>query len=320
MTTSCTRWLVTFYTRTPLHVGSGSSVEVVDLPIARERVTGFPVIPATALKGVLLQRARELWHKEPKENEDLPEEAKILFGDADGDAEIVEAAGEKKQVSNAGCLQIMEGKLLCFPVRSLAGCFAWLSCPTTLQRLGRDIGRSIPVPRVSKEKVLAGEDLWIHAEKGSKRFVVLEEYALEEESSQASGEFATVAQELQSLCQDSLWRSFFQKRLALVHDEEFQHFVSSSTEIVARIRLDPWTRTNKNLFYQENVPCETLFYSVLTLLPPRRSSALGTPQKLLDELLPSDRPILLQIGGDETTGHGMCEAYRRPLDLEEETK
>jgi CRISPR type III-B/RAMP module RAMP protein Cmr4 len=38
-------------TRTPLHIGAGSSVGAIDQPIVRERHTGFPVIPASSLKG-----------------------------------------------------------------------------------------------------------------------------------------------------------------------------------------------------------------------------------------------------------------------------
>ena len=45
--------LLTIFTRTPLHVGAGSSVGAVDQPIFRERHTRFPVIPGSALKGVL---------------------------------------------------------------------------------------------------------------------------------------------------------------------------------------------------------------------------------------------------------------------------
>jgi len=41
------------FTRTPLHVGAGSSVGAIDQPIVRERHTGFPIIPGSAIKGVL---------------------------------------------------------------------------------------------------------------------------------------------------------------------------------------------------------------------------------------------------------------------------
>ena len=45
--------VMSIFTRTPMHVGAGSSVGAVDQPIIRERHTGFPVIPGSAVKGVL---------------------------------------------------------------------------------------------------------------------------------------------------------------------------------------------------------------------------------------------------------------------------
>ena len=41
------------FTRTPLHVGAGSSVSAVDQPVQRERHTGHPVIPGSSIKGVM---------------------------------------------------------------------------------------------------------------------------------------------------------------------------------------------------------------------------------------------------------------------------
>src|ERR1039458_3648138 len=178
MTNNMKRHLLTLYTRTPLHVGSGTSVDVVDLPIMRERITGFPVIPSTSLKGVLLQRSRELWpaiwtqSANPKEKpkEILHENSQLLFGAINSEGE-----GEnKKQVSNAGCVQIMEAKILAFPVRSLAGCFAWLTCPAVLERFNRDTGRAVPVPQPRTDHIIAGPELVIP----NQNQAVLEEYAL----------------------------------------------------------------------------------------------------------------------------------------------
>src|SRR5437870_4621608 len=127
MTNNMKRHLLTLYTRTPLHVGSGTSVDVVDLPIMRERITHFPVIPSTSLKGVLRQWARDA--RKPDAAPLLTEdEARTLFGE---DRELDEKSGI---TAHAGCVQIMEAKLLAFPVRSLAGCFAWLTCPAVLER------------------------------------------------------------------------------------------------------------------------------------------------------------------------------------------
>jgi CRISPR/Cas system CMR subunit Cmr4 (Cas7 group RAMP superfamily) len=37
------------------------------------------------------------------------------------------------------------------------------------------------------------------------------------------------------------------------------------------------------------------------------------PNAKLAELLPVQNPPILQIGGDETTGHGLCETKREEL-------
>lgn len=307
------RHLLTLYTRTPLHVGSGTSVDVVDLPIMRERITGFPIIPSTSLKGVLRQWTRDALRSDgtPLLTED---EGRTLFGE---DRKLDEQAGI---TAHAGCVQIMEAKILAFPVRSLAGCFAWLTCPAALERLNRDSGNSVPIPVFGledKDRVMAGAELLAGPQ------VVLEEYALSTLAEQQGKSAADVAGKLEGFCADPLWRSKLRTRLAIVHDENFQHFVTTCTEVVTRIAINPATRTVKGstgkgggaLFNQENVPCEALFYSVLTVLPPRRE---GVPDGFnanlkLAELLPVQNPPILQIGGDETTGHGFCETKREEL-------
>jgi CRISPR-associated protein Cmr4 len=321
MTNNMKRHLLTLYTRTPLHVGSGTSVDVVDLPIMRERITGFPVIPSTSLKGVLLQHAREVFENgDHSRVNTIPAEAKILFGAADN----LDEGGEKKQVSNAGCVQIMEAKLLAFPVRSLAGCFAWLTCPTALERFQRDTGllrhadgKPLPIPQPAKDKVVAGAELVINSQ------VILEEYALAlERGLKPETDDRKLVEKLAELSGDPLWTSKLPTRLAIVHDENFQHFVTTCTEVVARIKVDPATRTVDGgaLFNQENVPCEALFYSVLAVLPPRRNGVAADfdANAKLADLLPETNPPILQIGGDETTGHGLCETKR--MELKEETK
>lgn len=301
--------LLTLYTRTPLHVGSGTSVDVVDLPIMRERITGFPVIPASSLKGVLLQHAREAFENGTHSRANtIPVDAKILFGAAD----VENHGGERIQVSNAGCVQIMEAKLLAFPVRSLAGCFAWLTCPSVLERFQRDTGRRFDLPQPGKDQVVVPGDSSLTIPGQAQ--VVFEEYAL----ATLPGEGAkarSVAEALRNVCADPLWTESLIKRLAVLNDENFQHFVTTCTEVVARIVINPATRTNENLFNQENVPCEALFYSVLNVLPPRRNGVAADfdANTKLAELLPSLNPPILQIGGDETTGHGLCETKREEL-------
>ena len=54
----------------PLHAGTGQSVGLIDLPIARLRATNIPYVPGSSLKGVLREARRSL----------PPEEWEALFG------------------------------------------------------------------------------------------------------------------------------------------------------------------------------------------------------------------------------------------------
>jgi CRISPR-associated protein Cmr4 len=292
--------LLTLYTRSPLHVGCGSSVDVVDLPVMRERITGYPVIPASSLKGVLLQHARETFEdgSHARSKDTKPEMARMLFGDIVSSEEN----GETTTSSFSGCVRIMEAKLLAFPVRSLAGCFAWITCPSALARFQRDTGTIFAIPDVAKDKAIAGSDLAVGNE------VLLEEYPL----ARLEGSPEAVASVLAALSDDLLWEHNLAKRLAIVHDENFQHFVTTCTEVVARIAIDPEKRVVSKgaLFNQENIPCETLFYSVLETVKPRKAGAFP-PDEALGDLL--KQATILQIGGDETTGHGLCLTKREEI-------
>ena len=50
--------ILTFYAASPIHAGSGASVATVDLPIQRERHTGWPHIQASEVKGALRSHFR----------------------------------------------------------------------------------------------------------------------------------------------------------------------------------------------------------------------------------------------------------------------
>jgi len=281
MTDRNQKFLLTLYTRSPLHVGCGTSVDIVDMPIMRERITNFPVIPASSLKGVLRQQARDVLG-------DASTTVQMLFG---------EESNAKDVERHAGAVITGEGKLLAFPVRSLKGCFAWVTCPIALRRFERDWDIKFKLPEIEPDQCIAGADV------NSNGTVVLEEYPLEVAE---EGEVAKIATALATVCDDPVWQAELAKRLVVVSDENFQHFVTATTEIVARIQMDPKKRTNKQLFNQENVPCEALFYSVCTILANRRPGDESKPGDEFEKLFPGKKD-LLQIGGDETVGLGLCE-------------
>ncbi len=264
--------LMTIFTRTPLHIGAGTSVGAVDSPIIRERHTQFPVIPGSSIKGVL----SDLWNDEKFAR---TEEGVALFGNDDTNN------------ASAGSLLVGEGKLLAFPVRSAKGCFAWITCPLVLNRFLRDSGRTAKVPAlVGEEKVCPSEKLLVDG-----KTVILEEYPL----TIADPVEASVLEVLEDLTDDEVWSQLADK-LAIVSDEMFAYFTKNACEIAQHNRIDDETGVVADgaLFNQENVPSEALFYSVFNSRKEADFAALAG--KLAAE------KNLLQFGADMTTGLGWC--------------
>ena len=95
--------------------------------------------------------------------------------------------------------------------------------------------------------------------------------------------------------------------LVVLHDDDFTHFVRHATEVVARVGLDYERKTVKQgaLFYEEFVPAETLFYCVVLASASRRDGHGKSADDIL-KYLHDKLPPILQIGGDETIGKGLC--------------
>jgi CRISPR-associated protein Cmr4 len=252
---------------TPLHPGSGAALGAVDLPVQRERHTDWPVIPGSSIKGVLRETTENgLRHR--------------LFGAGDNDG------------TSAGALSFTDARVLAFPVRSLKGVFVWVTCPQALQRWRRDgalVGKEPPVPKLSidESSALSLQDSpCIHEGK-----LILEEFVFNTKSAALDFFEAFDGED--------------RKRLVVVDDTNFTHFAKYCTEVTARIRLKEDTKTAAEgaLFYQEFVPAETLFYSLVLSAPSRRKEQPATAQQNLDAF---QHPTTIQIGGDETTGKGLC--------------
>lgn len=281
--------ILTIFTRTPLHVGCGSSVGAVDQPVVRERHTGYPVIPGSSIKGVLA----DLWLER---NED----GSLKFiknekgqGESVRSKEGIDLLGKTdNKNASAGSLLLGEGRLLAFPVRSAKGCWAWLTCPLALKRFARDGGLVTDgdfAPEPPNDEVYAPKKLEVG---GS---VVFEEYPLKIKGAVSERTIKALA----GLSDDEVWKTLAD-HLAIVSDELFAYFAQNACEIANHNRIDDKTGVvaDKALFSQENVPSETMFYSVLNS---RKSDDFDKLEKKL-----GDEKNLLQIGADMTTGLGWC--------------
>ncbi len=284
------------FARTPLHVGSGKSVGVVDAPIARERHTRIPVIPGSSLKGVLA----DLWPTRSKDdNSGVGTEAAIwLFG------------SESSNAASAGALLVGEARVLAFPVRSAKGAFVWITCPLAISRFARETGLDFGAPAIAEaNQCLASSAVTIDDN------VILEEYCL----TRTGDVPAPISTGFKRLIDDPVWTENISvngasatdaSRIVVVTNEVFCHFVDNACEVVDRIKINNQTGTAENLFNQENVPSETLFYAVMAAQASKcngdfKSRTAGDALTALAAKLQA-RTNLIQIGGDETIGLGWC--------------
>ncbi len=286
--------LLFLHAQTSLHPGAGTALGVIDLPVQRERHTQWPMIPASSIKGVL----RDACRRQGGNGEDW----KTVFGPEGGSSS-----------EHAGALAVTDARLLAFPVRSLRGVFSWVTCPAALDRLRRDLtlaGMDNKIigelPEVEPNQVACAEKSPLLLAGNQK--MVLEEY----EFSRAEGADAQAVAGLgQWIAQCATTDPETQKRiashLAVLNDNDFTHFARHATEVMARVGLDYQTKTVKDgaLFYQEFVPPETIFYSVL-LAENSRNKKSEMKAEEVAQYIREILPAVLQVGGDETTGKGLC--------------
>jgi len=305
--------LLYLFTRTPLHVGAGSSVGAIDQPIVRERHTGFPIIPGSSLKGSFADHWNHNLGHPDKNGRRWREsgEAAWLFGSDDA----------KEEKAAAGALLFGEARLLAFPLRSAKGSFAWITSPTILRRAARDgvINESdIPVFPDDKESdgkafFLKTGPLTLPNDK-----VVLEEYAFSH-SGGDEAKLRSLATALGKLISsDPVW-SEVANRLVIVSDGQMSFFATTACEVAQHVRINDETGTaaQGGLFNQENVPSETLFYAVVHAADSRlkgkayEGSAHATKtaedaDKAFSDKVAENR--VFQFGGDASTGLGYCTA------------
>ncbi len=285
--------IVFLYVETPLHVGAGRGAGAVDLPIQRERVTGYPMVQAAGLKGCL----RAAYRDENKLS-DEDEKVKALFGQA----------GDKGD-NYAGAIVPGDARILLLPVRSLAGVFAWAtSCHAlaSFQRATRlaaqEVKWTIPVsPSKENALVCKPNDLQIDQN------IVLEEFSFTAKDSVQVNEIAKWLKEnaLPALPEYSYWKESISKRLCILSEDAFRDFCLYATEVQTHVNLDPKKKTVKKgaLWTTESLPTDSLLYAPLMASPVRNGKDVREASAVLNEF---DTLNLthLQLGGDETTGQG----------------
>lgn len=274
----------------PLHVGSGKGVGFIDVPIIREKVTNWPYIPGSSVKGVIRD------HFERNENNVQKEYFKTAFGHMQ-DAE-----------SSAGSLVLTDAHIVFLPVRSLYGTFGYITSPLVLERLKRDLTAAgyQNVPEIQAPS----------AEENNERILITTDSGLVN-NNQIFFEDLDFTQEQDHRCADlwaqylaqilfpgdTAWQEIFTKRLAIVSDNTFNFLSETGTEVAAHIRINPDTKIVQKgaLWYEETLPAEAILAGIVWCDQVRGKNGVREDQ-LLDHYCKSN--IMLQMGGKATVGKG----------------
>lgn len=300
-------WL---HTLTPLHVGSGQGVGFVDLPIVREAVTGWPYVPGTAFKGVFADA-----HDAAPDARKSDKRKAAAFGTADDETS---ATGQRQD--NAGSLVFTDARLVCLPVRSIYGTFAWCTSAFALRRLHRDLEhagiKGLPgAPDdlhaadngTYRVRLTSQSLLWDSEEKKN---VFLEDLDFKGSAEQNADQWAL---HLADAAFHGKWQELFQQRFAIVPNEIFDFLTETATEVQAHIRIEDATKTVAQgaLWYEESLPAETLLAGLVACDRVFGNSGL-TAKALLDHYCPLGEKRVgqnemitdLQLGGKASVGKG----------------
>lgn len=294
------------FTRTPLHVGAGASVGAIDQPIQRERHTGFPIIPGSSLKGSFA----DAWNDGLKD-EEPDSQGKVSRVRVTKKGEHAEAAwlfgSDNDKSAYAGSLLFSEARVLAFPIRSAKGSFAWITCPMMLQHAARDGVITVKIPNEpNDDQATFKTNGPLALDVNGIKQIVLEEYCFKHSNDSSPDLGETLA----DLVADDIWKHV-KDRLVILSNGMMSHFVSTTCEIAQHVHINDETGTadDGGLFNQENVPADTLFYSVLNATAGRGEFfKVKTAAEALNSFAAKVKAAndVFQFGGDASTGLGFC--------------
>ncbi len=284
------------YCVSPVHMGTGQAIGVIDNPIQRERHTELPCFAGSGLKGAVRHSFKLLAGEESLLDR--------LFGPEAGSDRL-----------HAGAVSFGDAQLVAMPVRSLKEGFVWATCPYALWRTQRllelvGVTRPSPVPdNVNEGCCLVADTSLLYGDK-----LHLEAFEYAATSSEHLREWAAYLGEKVIPNRQMLryFRDKLSRHLVLLSDTDFAFFAKNATLVEPHVRIEAETGTAEEggLFYTENLPPETILVAPVLASQARDGNAKEplTAQQVLGKICNAINGNLLQLGGDATTGRGLVVA------------
>ena len=327
------------YNLSPLHAGAGEGHSGIDLPIQREGHTKYPKIEASGIKGALKESFKRNGNQVSIGGNPLTVNE---LGKINGKEEYVHISlvfGPEEGDLHSSAIGFSDARLLLFPVPSMRGTFAWITCPDVLNQFMWDMQRILPDRKLQWEGLNALASSLRNDEDTSLAYVVdgnelevkpnvllLQEYpfsCLDRADNELSiKEIQADGKENKSsfgdwLAQQKVMDNIgflekLSKDIVVVSNDDFRDFVEMDTEVITRIRIDSKTGIVEDgaLFTEEYLPAQSLMYAAVSFAPvfmpeaQKKKLSLKTADEVQQFYIQGQQPYW-QVGGNATLGKGM---------------
>ncbi len=258
---------------TNLHVGNGDvNFGVVDNEVQKDPVTGFPCIYSSSVKGALRDYFGEIECKD----------IEAIFG---SDAKESNDNGGKGSIK--GLLKFMQASVLFLPARAISGNQAYYMA--TCKQALEDFGKYYYM--LSGKEIREGFKDLVSALDNEKNYVSENDMKMRVGVSSDNTAISTKLSEMLSEV-----FGIDKAKIVVIKDKDF-----------AKITLPVMARNNltvQNLFYEEVVPHESVFYfGVISTGSTEADAALTSFDSNMKD-------NLIQFGGNASIGYGLCEVSK----------
>jgi CRISPR-associated protein Cmr4 len=266
---------------TNLHVGSGEmNFSIVDNEVQKDPITEIPMIHSSSLKGAL----REFFTKDMNK------------GDCNMVTYIFGPKADSDNKSKEGNYKFFEAHLLARPVRSNKKPYFMATCPSIIKNF---------LSKLDIFKIKLNDDIKNGLEElknglGNHKAVIFENLndVILEDTQAIYVNNTTISKEIKNLLGENI---------AILSDDEFKKL---TLPVIARNKLD--NGESKNLWYEEIVPRESVFYFFITR--PTNLDKDDEKEKINgfeNNFYDSFKDNLVQFGANKSIGYGFCKVEKQ---------
>jgi CRISPR-associated protein Cmr4 len=270
-------------TKTNLHVGNGATnIGIVDNRVQRDSISNLPIINASSLKGALrdfiFTNEPELIDETTKTTEKMtPEAYNFIFG---------------TEAEQQGILKFLDTYLLFLPLRSNKAPYFYATSKQTLLAFVtfyETLGFPLENNEALKEGIGNLEENTVEIENNQQAYV-------EDFECQSSDKIKPLKDLLPPFLQHT--------PIAILSEENFIDAISN-LPIIARNKLKE--KVSENLWYEEVVPRQSVFYTAFLSPNNYGKRAKGSYENGLKAFYKILNRNRIQIGANASVGYGVCQ-------------